>query len=336
MHINGYHKITIIGSILIVSFLFGACKKDKAIAEQTYNPTYYNINIPHGFPDFNMQPDNPLTIEGVALGRKLYYDPILDNQNIKSCSNCHLQQQAFTSTASVLPHINLAFNKNFLWDGYIEGYLEDIMLFEVEEFMQTDIGKLNIHDTYPQLFKQAFNVKEITSKEVSYALAQFISTLISGNSKYDRALRKEIFLSDEEVNGYEIFFTEKGDCFHCHGTVLFSDNLFHNNGLDSFPSEGRKGVTGDIHDLGKYKSPTLRNIEFTGPYMHDGRFETLEEVIDFYSEGINYSPTIDPLMKQVHNGGIQLSTQEKSELIAFLKTLSDTSFINNSNYSNPF
>jgi cytochrome c peroxidase len=144
-------------------------------------------------------------------------------------------------------------------------------------------------------------------------------------------------LSVAETRGFEIFFTEKGDCFHCHSTILFTDNEFHNNGLDSvFADNGLFRVTGDPNDIGKFKTPTLRNAIFTSPYMHDGRFQTLEEVIDFYSEGLKFSSTIDPLMKNVNQGGVKLTDGEKEDLLAFIKTLTDTTFINSPDLSNPF
>jgi cytochrome c peroxidase len=135
----------------------------------------------------------------------------------------------------------------------------------------------------------------------------------------------------------EIFNTERGDCFHCHGGILFTDNMFHNTGLDAEPGDkGLSAVTGDPLDRGRFKTPTLRNIEVTAPYMHDGRFRTLEEVVDFYSEGVQNSPTIDPLMKFAHQGGVRLTAQERSDLIAFLKTLTDTTFLTNPAFGNPF
>jgi len=266
----------------------------------------------------------------------LYYDPILDINKSKSCSQCHLQSKSFSSAGSVLPHVNLVFYNKYLWNGSLEGRLEDAMMFEVEDFMQTNLNNLNDDAIYSKLFEEAFGVQVISSKEVAYALAQFVCTLISSNSKYDKVLNNQagIYLDDNppplgsELNGYDIFYTEKGDCFHCHGTILFTDNDFHNNGLDTLPGLGRYEVTGLIKDIGKYKTPTLRNIAYTAPYMHDGRFATLAEVVDFYSTGLKYSNTVDPLMR-VHQGGINLTSQEKLDLIAFLHTLSDTSFINN-------
>ena len=332
----------LIGFLFI--FAYWGCNKDSEVnptpePDWKYNPIAYNINYPDNFPIMVFDDDNPLTVEGVALGRKLYYDSLLHENGNKACADCHLQSISFTSLPTVLPHINLGWNNTFLWNGKVSGNIEDIMLFEVAEFFNSDMTKFNAHETYPKLFYEAFGTEEITSTHASRAIAQFVRTLISSDSEYDG-----IFLpgsnsafSDEELNGYDIFFTEKGDCFHCHGGILFTDNLFHNNGLDDSPSEhGLSEITNNPLDKGKFKTPTLRNIELTAPYMHDGRYQTLEEVIDFYSEGVHLSPTIDPLMKQAPNGGINLTPQEKSDLIAFLKMLTDTTFINNPAYSNPF
>ena len=331
-------------TMAFAGLLFQACNSDDPSEpdpghDWTYNPTPYELNYPDNFPIMQFDEDNPLTKEGVALGRMLYYDPILHKEGNKACADCHQQAFSFSSNAEVLPHVNLGWNRTFLWNGKINGNMEDIMLFEVEEFFETDVDKFNNDDTYPKLFFEAFGVETITSNEISKAIAQFVRTLNSFDSRYDKVFRPdggEVF-SDAELNGFDIFFTEKGDCFHCHGGVLFTDNLFHNNGLDANPSEnGLSATTGDPLDLGKFKTPTLRNIAITGPYMHDGRYETLDEVIDFYSEGLSISPTIDPLMKQANRGGIHLSPEEKKDLLAFLLMLTDESFIANPDFSSPF
>ncbi len=300
-----------------------------------YDPTPYTIEIPDRFPVVEVPEDNPMTVEGVDLGRRLFYEPMLHIENDKSCATCHQQQHAFTSDGPVLPHINLGWNQVFLWDGKIQGSLEDIMLFEVSQFFRADMARFNEHDEYPRLFYQAFGEKVVTEELAAKALAQFERTMISSNSVYDRVMRGEIFFTDPQYNGWEIFFTEKGDCFHCHGGILFTDNLFHNNALDANPEPGYGAISGNPEDHGKFKTPTLRNIALTAPYMHDGRYATLEEVIDFYSEGLNDSETVDPLMKQIHRGGIQLSDREKGDLLAFLKSLTDTTFIANEALAKP-
>ena len=191
-------------------------------------------------------------------------------------------------------------------------------------------NKLNSDSTYLNMFKNAFNIDYIDSNHVVKAIAQFERTLISVNSKYDKWIRQEIQLSPSELNGYVIFNSEKGDCFHCHGTEMFMDNLFHNNGLDSdnFTDLGLFNITDNPMDIAKFKTPTLRNVEFTAPYMHDGRFSTLEEVIEHYNSGGNYSATVDPLMKKI-GVGLQLTNSEKQDLLNFLKALSDYDYLNN-------
>ena len=197
------------------------------------------------------------------------------------------------------------------------------------------VSSLEMHPDYPALFKGAFETDTITKELVVKAIAQFERTMISANSTYDQVGLEG--LSPAAKRGFDIFFTERGDCFHCHGTVLFTDNDFHNNGLEVLsPDIGLAEVTGLENDFFKFKTPSLRNIEYTAPYMHDGRFQTLAEVIDHYSEGLVNAPTIDPLMKNVGQGGIKLTPEEKQDLIAFLKSLSDTEFINNEDFSDPF
>jgi len=195
-------------------------------------------------------------------------------------------------------------------------------------------SKLQQHSEYPSLFEKAFGTSNIDSSLVTKAIAQFERTLISANSKFDKFLLGKLNLTPEELNGFDIFMDEaKGDCFHCHGSdknPLWTDNIFHNNGLDeTFTDLGLGDVTGDPADNGKFRSPSLRNLEFTAPYMHDGRFATLEDVINHYSEGLKTSSTIDPLMKKVAQGGVDLTDKDKADLKAFLLSLSDYDFTNN-------
>jgi len=316
---------------IIILIVLANCKGTE---KPPYQTTRYELKLPAGFPEMSIPDDNALTIEGVALGKKLYYDPILDKNKARACATCHLQEKSFSSAPAVLPHVNLGWQHNWLWKGEVQGSLEDIMAFEVQDFFETNLDNLNNHSEYPALFKNAFGVDKINFIEVEKALAQFLRTLNSGNAKFDKVQRGEAAFTNEESLGLELFFTEKGDCFHCHATTFFSDNQFHNNALDSNPDPGYYEVTGDSLDYGKFKSPTLRNIELTAPYMHDGRHNTLEEVIDFYSEGLQHSATVDPLMKQLSKGGIQLTNEEKAALLAFLKTLTDEEFINNPEFSN--
>ncbi len=317
--------------------LFG-CKKDEKVIIPS-GLTLYILNYPSYFPTPPISSDNSLTIEGVALGRRLYYDPILSN-NGNSCSSCHNQNESFSAfSVNSLAHVNLGWSSNFLWNGKISGRMEDIMKFEVEEFFQSDISKLNNSTFYKDEFYKVFKVETITSKEVYYALAQFFNSMISVDSKYDKFLQHKYWLNPSEMNGFNIFNSEKGDCFHCHSLVLLTDNKFHNNGLDStFNSlnSGRYLVTNNPFDIGLYKTPTLRNIELTPPYMHDGRYVTLEEVVEHYNSKVKMSSTLDPIMtKPGKINGLLLTSQNKIDLVAFLKTLTDTAFINNPKFSAP-
>lgn len=330
-----------------------ACEKDIPIVKPIeFNPTFITLDVPKGFPEPSLPDDNPLTEEGVELGKKLFYDPILSGNNTLACADCHFQSSAFSDPAplsigieGVLGEfnasaiINPAWNTSHFWDGRATS-LEHQAFGPVTSFVelhspswQEVTNKLMKNPQYKEMFFNAFNISEIDSSYVVKAIAQFERTLISGDSKFDKFLRYEALLTPSELRGKEIFNTEKGDCFHCHSFPLFTSNDFHNNGLDTESNmhDGRYRVSGDVNDKGKFRSPTLRNIELTAPYMHDGRFETLEEVIDHYNFGGHNSSTIDPLMKKV-GIGLGLSEQDKEDLINFLKTLTDSTFINNPNF----
>jgi len=328
---------------------------------QPYVATPNPIKIPKLFEDNILAPiiptDNPQTVQGIALGKKLFFDPILSINNSVACANCHAPEHAFTDSdrfsdgvngvlgkRNSMPLFNLAWNYDdrFFWDGNTfslehQAFVPVTDPIEMNSMWHQVASKLQQHPEYPELFKQAFGTPIIDSSYVTKAIAQFERTLISSNSKFDNYLLGNIELSPEERNGFNIFMDEaKGDCFHCHGSdknPLWTDNKFHNNGLDTaFSDLGLGAVTGDPADNGKFRSPSLRNLAFTAPYMHDGRFATLDDVINHYSEGLQNSPTIDPLMKQVAQGGVGLSASEKSDLKAFLLSLSDPGFLNNPSF----
>lgn len=327
--------------------------------EEVYTPVPYNLEIPSLFSEKLIAPviptDNPLTEEGIALGKKLFFDKLLSGDNSQSCATCHNPKNAFTDqqqfsagidgkfgTRNVMPLFNLAWNFDqlFAWDG--KDFSLERQAFEpvsnpieMHSNWKNVAEKLKKHPEYPLLFSQAFGTVKIDSTLITKAIAQFERTLISGNSKFDKFLRGETTLTPEEQNGFDVFMDEaRGDCFHCHGSdnnPLWTDNKFHNNGLDvTFTDLGLGAVTGDPSDNGKFRSPSIRNLAFTAPYMHDGRFTTLDEVINHYSEGLKSSPTIDPLMKKVNQGGVGLSAKDKTDLKSFLLTLSDFDFLNNS------
>ena len=349
-------ELIVIGTALLV-FTFASCTKPEEPEPpgEVYDPTPYELVIPQGFPDMKIPIDNPMTVEGVELGRQLFYDPILSADNTQSCGSCHAAAFSFTDNGkrfsegidkiagdrNSMAVINIGWMEELFWDGRAKSLEEQAFdpvpnPIEMHQEWIEAMEKLNNHPTYPDLFFKAFGTDEIDSTHVVKAIAQFERTMISSNSKWDRYLRGEATLTQAEAQGFEVFFTEKGDCFHCHATILFTDNLPHNNGLDSVAIDpGYAAITGNSNDLAKFKTPALRNAEFTAPYMHDGRFETLEEVIDFYSEGVKWSPTVDPLMKQVNQGGVRLTDQEKANLLAFLKTLTDESFNENPDFQDP-
>jgi cytochrome c peroxidase len=191
---------------------------------------------------------------------------------------------------------------------------------------------LQKHSEYPSLFRKAFGSDSITTVKLARAISQFERTLISSNSNWDKAERRQRLRTPSEINGMIIFSTEKGDCFHCHGNLsspYFTDFVFHNNGLDEIPKDsGLFRITGKLEDLGKFKTPSLRNLSFTPPYMHDGRFNTLMEVIEFYNSGTKNSPTVDPMIsKNFDHGGLNLTPIEKLDLLNFLLSLNDTNFV---------
>jgi cytochrome c peroxidase len=349
--------------LLIITFLIGilnACKKDsEENTVSTFTTTPYTIALPGGFPPVTSNASD-LTVEGIQLGHMLYYDSILSTNGLK-CASCHRQDRAFSSpmfthwngdVTSVPAHVNLAWKKDFLWEGAINS-IENVCILDFEpEFFNTNmellVTKLMNHPQYPEMFRKAYNINDISKLShqqlkltITNSIAQFINTFTSSNSKYDKYVRNEVQFTSDELRGYIIFNTEEGDCFHCHGSVLFTDNKHHNNGLDEFPTGQNLGYynfTHDSADIGKFNAPTLRNVEFTAPYMHDGRFQSLDEVVEFYNSGVNqHSPNIDPIMtKPFKLYGLHLSTADKLCLVDFLKTLSDSGFITNPAYSNPF
>ena len=342
---------------LLIGFLaiiVSSCKPE----ETHYQPTPYELLQPSYFPSKdNIPADNPMTEEGVTLGRKLFYDSRLSGRDgtdgIHSCSSCHHQEKSFEFGAptgthhAMLPLINLAWNRTGLgWNGGV-ATLEDMVLAAVTSPVEINadtnqvVKYLQKTDDYPKLFYKAFGSREITFVYVERAIAQFVRSLVSADSKFDRYLRGEEELTEDELAGYELFCTEDGaDCFHCHGgggLALMTTNLLYNNGLDNEfnDPEDRSSITASHWDRGAYKAPTLRNIAVSAPYMHDGRFTTLDEVINFYSEGVKDSENINPLMHHVMDGGVQLTPLEKAQLKAFLNTLTDEDFLSNPYFTKP-
>jgi len=360
-------KVFVITGLLFALIYSGCTRHPEPELKPIYKATPYNIDIPLGFPTIlNIPNDNPMTVEGIELGRYLFYDTRLAGRasegKYMTCASCHLQENSFiigmprphpfgldgTSTHhAMLPLINLVWNPGtYAWNGSVTSIEADVLgvITDPNEFNSSfEAVEKAIREIpgYPELFKKAFGTDEVNVDRISKAIAQFIRTLISSDSKFDRYLRGEEQLSQSELQGFVLFTTEEGaDCFHCHGgsgNPLFTTNLFYNNGKDSVFTDpaDRYSITNDPMDHGGYKASTLRNIEFTAPYMHDGRFNTLDEVIEFYSHHLKWSPYIDPLMHHIANGGTLLIPSEKEDLMAFLLTLSDTTFLHNQEFSMP-
>jgi cytochrome c peroxidase len=315
------------------------------------NATPYHFRVPQGFPIPTLPRDNPLTVEGVALGAQLFHEKLLSRDNTLSCASCHKETQAFSDSPrrysigvdkqegarNAMPLFNLAWKREFFWDGRASSLRQQVLMpiqdaKEMREPLDELVGKLATAPGYADQFEKAFGSREISADRVARALEQFILTLESSNSKFDRALKGGAALSEEEKRGFELFMTEYdprrgltgADCFHCHGGSLFSDFRFTNNGLDADPADtGRERVTGNVLDKGKFATPSLRNVALTGPYMHDGRFQTLEQVVDHYCTGTKRNATLDPNLAKHPDGGVPLGADDKKALVAFLKSLTE-------------
>lgn len=298
-------------------------------------------------PTYNFE-GNPLSNKAFALGKKLFYDVRLSADKSVSCGSCHQQFAAFAQLDHNVSHgvnnclgkrnapvlFNLAWQREFFWDGGAKN-LEIVPVNAITDAceMATDLNTivsfLKGTNPYPQLFTDAFGQNSITSQNLLRALAQFTATMVSANSKYDKIMRnpQQYAFTADEQQGYELF---KAKCASCHQEPLFTDLSYRSNGLDiNGADEGRKIITGLESDKGKFRVPTLRNIELSAPYMHDGRFNTLEKVLEHYNSGIQRAPNLDPLLKT----GMALSVTQKQQIISFLKTLSDDEFIKNKIFS---
>jgi cytochrome c peroxidase len=320
-----------------------------AIAFKTGEHT--NITIPKGWPkpnyDFKIKPLKHSTIE---LGRALFYDPILSRNNTISCASCHSPYNAFTHVDHALSHgiedkigtrnspalMNLAWNKLFMWDGAVNNIEVQALApmhnkVEMDETIEHVVTKLQASKIYPPLFRKAFGDSVITGEHTLKAIGQFMLTLVSANAKYDSVMRHQSKFTMQEENGYRLF---KMHCSSCHTEPLFTNLSFENNGLPvdtNLNDFGRIRISHHYNDSLKFKVPTLRNIEFSYPYMHDGRFKTLTAVLKHYTSGIQKSNTLSPKLEQP----IVLSANEQVDLTAFLLTLSDKSFLFNPNFAYP-
>jgi cytochrome c peroxidase len=322
---------------------FASCDRDPEII-----PELTNDDVKFEYPSYFPQPvyafqNNMPTLEGFELGRKLFYEPMLSRDNTISCGSCHQQISAFANTEHDVSHgvdgllgtrnapplQNMAWFTLFMWDGGIN-HIESQPLgpianpVEMDEDINNVIAKLSASTAYRKLFKAAFGDETITTQRITRAIAQFQGLMISDNSKYDQVRQGRASFTAQEQSGYQLF---QAKCSACHVEPLFTNNGFRNNGLPVDPTyndSGRMHITLNPLDSLLFKVPSLRNIEKTTPYMHDGRMVTLQECLDHYTDDIVISPTLDPLL---NSGSIPMTAQEKADIIAFLRTLTDTEFL---------
>lgn len=333
---------------------------------------YSNLDLPNHFMGQvgridNTPNDNMVTDAGATLGRVLFYDNILSANNTVSCASCHVQANGFSDPNRLstgfeggltgrnsmgLSNARYYDNGRFFWDERAST-LEEQVLMPVQDNVEMGltlnemVSKIQSADYYEPLFSDAFGSTEVTSEKVSLALAQFVRSMVSFQSRYDQGLaavngdEEDDFpnFSELENLGKDLFFSGRTQCSNCHETAVFSGDEARNNGLDAgFPDLGLGGVTGDARDNGKFKVNSLRNVELTAPYMHDGRFATLREVVDFYNNRIQNNPNLDNRLRVQGNRvrRMNLNGREIDALVAFMNTLTDQSFVNDEKFSNPF
>lgn len=345
-------------SIIILSIsvfiAFQACKKDPSIPNINGEDQNWTIDfkVPSGWPSpVYYFSGNELTKAGFILGRKLFYDTRLSKDNTISCGTCHQSFAAFANadhdvshgingllgTRNSPPLFNLNWHPDLMWDGGVNHIeMQPVAPItnpvEMDETIENVVNKINLDPEYLKLSKEAFGVSNMNSERMLKALAQFMGAMVSANSKYDQYKRNEggVSLNAAELAGLKVF---ESKCASCHPAPLFTDLSIRNVGLKPsvINDSGRAKITLDPMDLYKFKVPSLRNLTYTAPYFHDGRAATLDDVFDQMEHGVWQSPSLDPLMKE----GIALSTQEREDIKAFLKTLDDPTFINDKRFFEP-
>ncbi len=329
--------------ILVILCLLNSCSKDVSLPDEEQ----LELRTPSGFPKAFIPQSNPLTKAKIYLGKKLFYDPILSRDSSISCNSCHKQTRAFSDSEALsfgVDHekgfrnaqalFNLAWSNSFFRDGGVTT-LEIVPLnaiaahFEFNNTLLIILKRLNRNSRYKELFRIAYN-DTATINGFLHALACFQRTLISADSPFDsyyyQGNKKAI--SESAIRGFELFSSSKTDCIQCHSGFNFTNNTFQSNGsFETYPDSGRQRITLLADDRGKFRVPSLRNCELTAPYMHDGSINSLETVIELYNGGGLNFPGKSPLIRP-----LGLSTQEKADLLSFLKSLSDQNFIQNPEY----
>ncbi len=326
----------------LVSLLVSACKKTGSETKAKDIAFTAPANFPP--PVYNFAA-NPVTPAGFELGRKLFYDARLSRDNTISCGSCHQQFASFIHSAHIVSHgidgklgkrntpaiINMAWSNDFFWDGGVHQL--DLVSpnpisnpVEMDEQLGNVLNKLRNDAKYPAMFNAAFGSDEINSTRFLQAMSQFMNMLVSANSRYDKYVRGEgATLTADELEGKSLF---EQKCSACHATDLFTDRNFHNNGIqNSITDSGRYAITLNPLDIGKFKTPTLRNLDKTAPYMHNGSLATLQSVLNYYANGVNNTSTLDTLLRKNGSIGIAMTESEKAKIIAFLLTLSDGEII---------
>jgi len=329
-----------------------------------FDGTEYLLDYPFHFAPPLLPEDNPLTVQGVKLGKMLFHETLLSGNNSQSCATCHLQHFAFTDTSrfsigieglqgerQAMSVFNMAWNDHgFFWDGRAMQLRDQALMpiedpLEMNETLENAINKLDNSQRYRDQFMRTFGSEEITSEKIGLAMEQFMLSIVSGTSKYDNYVLGTAQLTEEEERGRALFFTDYNpffpedsgaDCVHCHSGFNFENDQYMNNGLDTedqITDIGRMNVSGDLNDKAKFKVTSLRNIALTAPYMHDGRFNTLEQVIEHYNSGIQTSNTTNAALLSTQSTGLMLTEQDKSDLIAFLNTFTDPLLLSTTNYS---
>lgn len=332
---RGDFRLNVVLMFMLLS-LVSSCKKDMPMEDP--GSAIIELKIPRGFPYPIIPADNQPTQNRIDLGKKLFFDPILSRDNTISCSSCHHTDKKFTdglqfstgidnnqTTRNSMTILNTAYQPYLFWDGGVPS-LEQQVLAPIESHLEMDfdvnqvVNRLINHAEYPQLFQNAYQ-QGPSVYTLTRAIACYERTLFTGKSRYDEYVYENntSALTQSEIDGMNLFMGERGECFHCHGEYNFTDYSFKNNGLYlNYADSGRARITLRQVDVGKFKVPSLRNVEFTAPYMHDGSLATLEEVIDHYSNGGEAHPNKSGLIQPIN-----LTNQEKQDLINFLKALSD-------------
>ncbi|HBF21243.1 MAG TPA: cytochrome-c peroxidase [Cryomorphaceae bacterium] len=370
-------KLPFLLALFSITLVLSQCKKDQSIIVKDEDPgpewpgaTPYILQIPEGFPpNPNIPADNPMTVEGVKLGRFLFYDKRLSKDLSMSCGSCHLQRNAFSDKEirSIGIHgeqtrrhsmalFNLAWQEHFFWDGRAMSLEEQALQpvtdkIELDNDWETVVARLETDSVYPEMFKAAFGPGPISKENAAKAIAQFERSIVSANSEFDQVVRlqtKADFNDPGASRAWNFFNSDiGGDCFHCHGVgetsflmgAFGNDLQFSNNGLDDVADQledkGYEEVSGDPNDRAKFKIGSLRNIFFSSPYMHDGSIPNLDSLVEFYNFGGHVTPTTDPNMKAAGKGR-QWTREQKDDLKRFFETLTDYEYLQNPDYADPF